>query len=587
MRFTHPNLEVRVIDNSFIEIIGDGGGTALFAPIFSSKGRDNVVREYTESQNFVYDYGEPNMAKYGQQNYNVIDWLNAKGRAYVLRLLPADARFANLMVSAKLSEENGKKAVSFRSVSKDSGVSSVGAITASFENAPEGEVPLFAVIPYGRGSGYNGIGVKFDLTKDFDKTYNFRTYNVRVYEKDVTGADVLVEGPFRVSFYKGAKSTSQESLYFADVLNKYSKKVRIIDNADAFEKITTHVLGDDTTTDPRLVDILAGIPADTETPQTPLENAVWMSSALEAGTEGHDADAADFNRIHFLENGFDGVIDDTVKEKLLADAFNGLVDKEVYDIEQYNFDVVLDANYSKAIKYRAAQFVQSREDCMFFADCNFQGDVEQTINFRKEQFTVSSYLVAIFAQHGEIFDTYGGGPIKVTSTYLLASKVPEIDRTQGVHWTFVGPRRGIVSGIEKINFFPTEQEKENLYQQKINYIERDPRKTNFGSQLTSQVKNSALSDISHVRTLLKIRRACSLICKDYRMEFNDASTHQALSYELNSYLAQWVGNRACTECSATVSATEYEKLQRIARVTISIKFTGILERIQLDLVVGR
>lgn len=584
MKYLHPNVESRVIDNSDAAIAGGGGSTALFAPFFSDLGEDNRLREYSNLSEFIKNYGNPSISKYGQSQYNAAQWLANGGRVYALRLLPDDATYANLLLKIK-TDNDGKKVIPM-AVPLETGNTSYGAIQASMEKLADGETPIATFIPRGRGKGYNGLGIRIDLNSNLDTTYKFRTYNFSIYDKDSLGSDVLVEGPFIGSFYSDAKSNSHESMFFADVLNKYSTRVKVIANTEAFEKITTFIInGDDV--DPRSVDILSGqAPANELSGQTHSE-IHWKTSGVESNDAKYEATAADLNNVLYLDKGNDGDLTGDKKDQLFAKAFTGVIDPEVLDVQGVTIDVVLDANFSKAVKAKAADFVRNREDCMFMADCGFRGSVEDTLKFRKDDFTEASYFTALFAQHCEVYDEYNGAYIKVTSPYILASKIVSVDNAYGVHYPFVGPRRGTISGVSNINFFPNDLQKELLYKNKVNYIERDPRKINFGTQVTTQAQNSSLSDISHVRTLLKIKRDAENICRDYRLEFNDSSTHAALSYDLNNLLAGYVANRACTECVASVTASEYEKIQRMAKVTVSVKFTGILERIQLDFVVGK
>ena len=176
------------------------------------------------------------------------------------------------------------------------------------------------------------------MTSDLDKTFDFRTYNFTVYTKDVTGADVAVEGPYRVSFYKDAKSLSQESMYYADVINKYSRHIRVIDNPNAFDKITDFVIGDDEI-DPRIIDVLAGIKPSNSHAHTEI-TTTWTSSTVDPLDAQYSVDATNLNRIQYLENGFDGDLSDVNRERLLARAFDGLVDKAVLDTQGVNIDIV-------------------------------------------------------------------------------------------------------------------------------------------------------------------------------------------------------------------------------------------------------
>ena len=186
-----------------------------------------------------------------------------------------------------------------------------------------------------------------------------------------------------------------------------------------------------------------------------------------------------------------------------------------------------------------------------------------------------------------MFDQYTGQNIKVTMTYFLASKIPVIDEQYGIQWSFSGPRRGVISGFEEINFFPNEMWKESLYKKQINYVEKDPKRINFGTQLTAQTVNSALSNINNVRALMRIKRDVEAMMDEYRDEFNDAITHESMSYNLNNYLQKWVANRTCKNISGKVYASDYDRQQKIARVKVEMVFTGLIERIFIDFVVNR
>jgi hypothetical protein len=224
---------------------------------------------------------------------------------------------------------------------------------------------------------------------------------------------------------------------------------------------------------------------------------------------------------------------------------------------------------------------------MGIVDTGFQANPQQALDFRKNVMQVSSYMVAIFTQDFVVYDEYTGKDIKVTSPYYLASKIPSVDESFGLHFPFVGPRRGTISGFKKMSFNPTEPWKEQLYKKQINYVEADPKRVKFGSQLTSQTIVSALSNINNVRALLRIKRDVEELAEDYQFEFNDAQTLGAFQYNLNGYLQKWISNRACTSIKGTVYASAYDQQQNVARVKIELVFNSVIERILIDLVVNR
>ena len=182
--------------------------------------------------------------------------------------------------------------------------------------------------------------------------------------------------------------------------------------------------------------------------------------------------------------------------------------------------------------------------------------------------------------------TIAHGMVKSVDT-SAAEKIPGVDREFGIHYPFVGPRRGGIAGFKAMSWNPNEAYKEQLYVAKLNYVEKDSRSTRFGSQSTTQFANSALSDINHVRTLLRIRRDLEALAENFQFEFNDTTTWGQMEYSVNSYLQGWVANRACQSASGSVYASKYDQQQRVVRVKAELVFTGVIERVLIDLVVNR
>lgn len=90
------------------------GVVTLFAADTFEKGPDNKIDFVSTKEEFIFKYGQPNYAKYGQQAYNIIKWLEAGGQAYVQRVLPDDATFAHSVVTFKLKYVKVKKLLIIR-----------------------------------------------------------------------------------------------------------------------------------------------------------------------------------------------------------------------------------------------------------------------------------------------------------------------------------------------------------------------------------------------------------------------------------------------------------------------------------------
>ncbi|WP_368880308.1 hypothetical protein [Proteus mirabilis] len=588
--YLHPSVSSKITDNSEVFQTSQGT-TALFVASTFERGPDNVIREITSPDEYLFYYGKPNVSKYGQATLNTERWLKAGGKAFVLRVLPATALYSNLFLTAKTGSE--AKTITITATNEKAGTASKAAIETLLTSEKANEIKLGAVIPKGRGKAYDGMGIRLSLRSDLDNTFESRTYNLSITVKDETGADVVVDGPYIVSFDPEARNLSRESIYWKEVVNKYSKYAEVLDNRSAFDKLAAYVLADKTEedgepVDPSHVDIIFGVERSLFGKTETIHDGVKWTQSVDPEGENYDEDAADLNNIVRLAAGSNGDFKggDT-EESLLVKAYSGVTVDSIRYPDQYEIDVILDGNYPAPVKNAIAELCEAREDCISILDCSFQGDAEKTIAYRKDSISMSNYRAAIFGQHMEVFDAHSGETVKVTSPYLLAERIPTIDNSMGIQNTFVGPRRGVVSGFSNINFYPNEQWKSNLYGAQVNYIERDPRKTNFATQLTSQVRNSALSQINNVRVALRIQRDVRKMMADYRMEFNDELTYDSMNYNLNNYLQKWTANRACTIASGEVYASAYDKQQNIVRVRIEVAFTGIIERVAIDINVVR
>jgi hypothetical protein len=290
-----------------------------------------------------------------------------------------------------------------------------------------------------------------------------------------------------------------------------------------------------------------------------------------------------------FDKGFEGTWTGANSEdSLVARAYSGEIDSDVLDKKQYLFDIVLDGNTSPVVKNAMHDLATNiRGDLMTILDCGFQATAQQTLDQRSNVVNMSSFNTAVFGQDLVFDDEYTGSTIKVTVPYVLATKIPSVDIAFGIQYSFSGPRRGVVSGFKSINFIPNEAWKESLYKQQVNYIEKDPKRYNIGTQLTSQTVASALSKINNVRALLRIRREVESLVDEYRDEFQNSATYDSMNYNLNQDLQKWVNNGACSTISAKVYASDYDKAQNIARVKVELRFTGLIERIYVDFVVNR
>lgn len=592
-QYLHPSVDTKIVDNSQVYQVADGT-TALFQVLRATKGPDNILTPITSENEYLFKFGKPNLSKYGQGAFNVIEWVKSGGLAYVIRVLPTDASFASLMLTATVTTDQSSgspvKKIQFKRINKAFATTASiqtemkNVTTTPSDTTSTAVIPLGTIVPYGRGDGYN-YGVRFILRDDLDATYAFRTYDLVVTTKDALGNDADLEGPFIVSFDPEATSKSGESMYWVSVVNKYSAHLKVIDNRNAFDDIAKYVVTGKEF-NPTGLDFLFQ-QARTGFNETAVYEKITLDKTTQI-TAPNEAEV-DFSKIIALTPGTDGKWEGpNAVDSLYVNAYTGVTDPSVLDTSGLDLDVLLDANYSASVKKAIADFSsKQRDDTLAILDLNFQVNETQTLNYRKETVNQAHRNVAIFAHDMYVFDKHNGEDIKVTTPYLLASKIPYNDLQHGVQYPFVGPRRGVIDGFTNLNFYPNPFWRENFYKARINYIERDPRRVNLATQSTSQAETSALSNINNMRVLMKIKREVSRMMADYRMEYNDEATYESANYSLNGYLQTWVANRACTSISGSMYASDYDKQQKIARVDIQLTFTGIIERIAINLIVNR
>ena len=643
VEFVHSSLNTRIIDRSFVTQTAQGT-TKLYAAILAERGEHNTLQKINTPEEYIHTFGEPNLTLYGQSGYNVIEWVRAGGEAVVVRCLPDSAQFANSTLVVYVGRDTSKKLIYPKTEPAWSIVSSVktplkvtdltqldsflvdidpATLPASDAGTAVVPVPVLAFHAKAKGAWYsfrntntdnNNFGWNLEIINSLDRTFSSRTYELNFTAKNNNGDDIVIEGPFIVSFDKYAKDKSRESMYIEDVVNRNSEYFSAKVN-QANVLALAEYLRSAATVWPILIDIVFGTERKLGTTtfssyHTTLTAVIGNTSslttvpALPATTFGKQLGVSTYSTkasaTALLGKGANytnsagnprGIFyaDSAVASELVTAAYNGELNPSILDKLQWPIDVVLDANYDSNTKIAIQNFITQRGDCVAMLDVGFRNTVADTLDQRSSNagLQMSDYKVSIFGHNFIIGDTYNGLDIKVTAPYFLAKKIPVIDNAKGIQYPFVGPRDGVISGFKAINFYPNEFEKEDLYLAQINYVEKDPKRTNFGSQLTSQVQNSALSDINNVRALLRLKREVEYIMNEYRYTFNDKITLDDANYELGQYLQKWVTNRTCQSISGKVFRSDYDRQQKIARVRIELVFTGIIERIFTDIIINR
>jgi hypothetical protein len=619
LTFLHPNIQTTVVDNSAVNVTATGGGTALFQPYISDKGADNVIEQITILSDFLNDHGLPNYKKHGQSIYNVINWLNNGGQVYGYRMMPSNAQYANVVLSVKTKSiavpvlnasgqptyaADGVTPITKQILSVKTASDTIANLTnktllvEQLASLPLVDsdgwktYPLCIICMKGRGVYGNKYSFALSLETKYDSTYDFRTYELTLMEIQKDGSLVLSEGPYPVSFFPEAISLAGTSMFIQQVVADYCPEIDVTFSDTNYESLTD--------------DLLAAMGTEADTPQN-IDFLFCMSSTTDKSYDSINIDTGTISLDYYqgvpFVGGYDGYFDtkfdfSTVTDATLPTSNASAIEKELVAIysgvkfpailnkQLYPFNIVLDANYSGASKEALAAFTDSRRDCFGCLDTNVQASAAAALIWRTNVFQEADICNGIFSQSMIVYDSYTSTDILMTATYFLAGKIPYTDAQYGVQYPFVGPNRGLIAGFKSLDWNPTEYEKEDLYDARINYIEQNYQNTKFNCQLTTQAKTSALSNINNVRVLMQMIRDVEKLAANYEFEFGSQQTLNSFNSALSNILSPWISNGACSVASGAISQTAYQAQTKTAQVSINVVFNNVIERILIEFNVG-
>ena len=584
--FLHPSIQTNIFDNSErFPVATYADVPTLYQPFFSERGETDYPREYGTLSSFVEEFGYPNFRKYGQPIYNAYNWLENGGRVVAVRLMAQDATYSNIVLNV-LTKANDDNTIDI--VLKTYFLDGLNdSDTEFYENLcneikVEDEYPEFKshfLMGFRcKGKGVYGNNYAFRITSNsaYRKTYHFASYNLTMMEVDEAGTLKKSAGPIGCAVCPEAMSNAGNSLFIDQIIADYFPEVKLYYNENVYDELIDDIMlatnnaYDDITT----IDFLLGDDHCLVTDDT--DNLFSFSGCyFKYGSNG--------------STGIKATNPETVliRDDLMLNAFNGTMFPQLYDKKLSEIDVVLDANFNTEIKEMMNDFVSQRGDCVAILDTGIHSNASDVVTWKQMYMGIDNYLTSYFSQHLTLFDTHCGRDITVPSTYFLAKMIPTNDGSNGIQTTFVGPRRGVITGFKSLSWNPNDQEKELLYENRINYIEESYGDVKFMGQQTSQSKVTALSDINHVRTMLKIIRSVERLMEKYLFEPATDSTISSINGSLSSILSEWVSNGACTTCTGTCTQTIIERENKTAHVVLNIVFVDVLEKIIIDVNINR
>lgn len=656
-----PGVYSKITDKSGYMPTNLIAGFFAIAPIFSSRGEDNKIKFKTSDLDAISEFGEPSFSKYGFP-YNVaVRWLEGGSQAQMCRLLPNDAKYANIALSIDAKAPTRTPAstfsglilpevsypanqygvyanefykntsasavigfnetdwvkVSTKFVSASSyaindvviynsalykatsavpantgwvpaswsfigeihslsNVVTVNAVNntafASKSNidaflATESNKTFMVFRAIGRGSSYNSLSMTLELDASLAETYNFKVYNLQLFDVDTNGFKVTTENVYKVSFDKDALDLSGESMFIADVVNKYSELVRVDVNMEILEDKLVDVAN-------TLVDIDASI--------LDIFELDFLGATLSSDVKF--AQGSEGSLI-----GTNGRIVPSVRDDLLIDFFTGLIDSRILNFKDVPAKIVFDANYSNPVKTVLSAFTDTlRTDVFALLSSGFQANETQELTFRSESLTIDNRAASLFSNNYEVYDRFSGKYIKVPSIYDVVYNVSKSFNQNGVHIAVAGfNSRGLISGVKpySLAYNPPLAYTDQFYLKQINPIVKDPTGIYIMGMLTTQKKASALQNMPVVNMLQVMDVELAMFCQQYLFEQLTTEVMDDLRNKINDYFVKWYNNRGIESVNVSVYASALDKKNKQVKIDIEIVPTSFIEKILLNFIV--
>lgn len=253
-----------------------------------------------------------------------------------------------------------------------------------------------------------------------------------------------------------------------------------------------------------------------------------------------------------LENGTNGEFGTApfgteAYKQQLVELFNGTFSNEIYDVDNYKIDLIVDANYPDDVKRAIESFADFREDLVYIRDMGLGVKTIDEIIANNAQNTASKYCATYHTSY-DIIDPYTKKQISVTIGYSLTRLLIEHFKNgrnrplAGQLYNMVIPEaiEGTVNFLPKVT--PAYDQKETLYEARINYASYFDGVLTLETLFTSQEKDSQFSYINNVLAIQEVVKAIRTRCPKTRYSFIDGEDLEKYKEDVETVLNKYSNN---------------------------------------------
>lgn len=568
----YPRTIFEIIDNSEIPAIPAAGIVQpLFMLAFSSEKGPESLR-VTKGTMFNKLYGDDiSFVKHGQPLLQAALIAANGGTILAKRVVAEDSTLANIAVIAKVkakkvqktnskgellytdnaTEEETTKAegntaimitaaeivYEYKSVEDAKNLETVKT-TIERELDLEGKkddtfvYPLFIIADNGRGVSDK----RFRISPDYNTSKNaeYMTYIFSTIEKNKVTESLtfsmnpdVIEAGFNKSLDNGIKRLSNQlvSKLFENNVYAFVEKVAEISENSVEYCINNDLLfGRD-----RRGNLVPSVIVD-------LKNGANLSYTY--GINLQNGSNGEFGTAPFKTKAY---------EQQLVKVFDGTFSNEIYDVDNYKIDLIVDANYPLEVKRAIESFVEFREDFMYIRDMGLNVKSIDEILAANLDNSKSKYCATYHTSY-DIIDPYTKKQIPVTIGYSLTKLLMEHFKNgrnrpvAGQLYNMVIPEaiEGTVNFLPKIT--PAYDQKETLSDAKINYASYFDGLLTLETLYTSQEKNSQFSYVNNILAIQEVIKAIRTRCPKIRYSFMDGEDLEKYKEDVQAVLSKYSNN---------------------------------------------
>lgn len=577
----YPHSEFIWHDQSQIQAIEDINISKpnILLAFVGPKGPEEILKtDYTDWHKYYGD--NVSYQKYGQPLLQAASIVDAGGIVYSKRVVAEDATLANVCITATLTEgaeeqkTNAKGQLMFKNkadgneVTEDQKDALIAAAEADGTTPPEFEpvkfkpavikyeaknfencktmkqlqaeadklkteavFPLFIIADIGRGKSAKSVTIVPEYTTSKTRGYMRYTLNTIENSKEIESISVcinhnIIENKVNRSLYTACQQDSYnlQAQVFYDYYDLFIQKLaEMSGNSDKY--CNTH-------------DLLYGVTVK----QSPLDKIKVDSTSVNFGSVfGIE-----------LKGGSDGSFSEApfgtpqCDEQLLK-FYSGELDQSIYDLDNFKFDVLMDANYPQDVKRAIENLAAFRQDCIFMEDAGIEGLTTMEDILVSMDNVFKSPFVMLYPIYYDVIDPYSGKQVTVTATYSLSKLLIPQFANNIRYKPMCGELNGftIDEAVENTENFvprilpsPYGNQKEELAEARINHLGKYDGVLCFESVWTTQEEYTQLSYGNNVMAIQEVVKEIRDYCPANRFSMLYGSSLQTYKDDVNDILTK-------------------------------------------------